>query len=118
MFRKGDALLPGITGTTLPYITQMDNDGRVVFDTFLGGAGVAASNDFSLWLYAPGAGSTLLVREGDPAPGTIGGTFNNSLNDWQPGMGAASFTRSGKYLFSAELMNGDVLPGFNERAVY
>jgi hypothetical protein len=64
----------------------MDNNGRVLYDVTLSGAGVTAANDSSLWFYTPGSGSTLLVREGDPAPGTSGATFGNLQDSWYPGL--------------------------------
>ena len=56
------------------YAAMMDGSGRVLYSLNLAGAGVGPANDASLWLYTPGSGNTLLVREGESAPGTAGAT--------------------------------------------
>ena len=60
----------------------------------------------------------MLLREGASAPGTAGATFNNAADNWQAGLSPSTFTRSGKYLFTSELLNGDAVPGVNDRALY
>jgi hypothetical protein len=116
--RLGDPVLPGVTAVGMGSIQQMDNNGRVLYDVTLAGAGVTAANDRSLWFYTPGSGSTLLVREGSPAPGTAGATFGNPANTWLPGCSPTSLTRGGKYEFASDLTGGDVTPGFNDSALY
>jgi hypothetical protein len=85
----------------------------------LSGPGVTSTNNESLWLYTPGSGSQLLVREGNPAPGTTGAAFAN-LGDGTgfPGVSPTSLTRSGRYEFTTNLTGGDVIPGTNDRALY
>ena len=51
----------------------VDGAGRVAFATTLAGAGVTSSNDTALWLTDGAGGLSLVVREGDPAPGTGAG---------------------------------------------
>ena len=117
--RLGDAVLPGpVRAAGMGTIQQMDSNGRVLYDVTLSGAGVTAANDSSLWFYTPGAGSTLLVREGDPAPGTSGATFGNLQDNWYPGCSPTSLTRSGKYEMAVDLKGGDVTYGVNDRALY
>jgi len=119
--RRGDTVLPGPTTITdlAQYILQMDNDGRVLYDVVLGGPGATAASDRSVWYYTPGSGSKLLVREGDPAPGTAGATFNNPDNSqWFVNVSQYTLTRSGLYSFTADLMGGDVTPGINDNAFY
>mgnify|MGYP003694368077 CR=1 FL=1 len=89
-----------------------------MYDLPLAGAGVTTANNDSIWLYTPGSGSQLLVREGDPAPGTAGATFVNTNTAWFPGISPTSLTRSGRYEFTTGLTGGDVTPGVNERALY
>ena len=117
--RIGDTVLTGpVTAAGLGYVQHLDNTGRVLYDLPLAGSGVTPANDNSLWFYTPGSGSTLLLREGDPAPGTAGATFGNSLNSWIPGVSQTSLTRSGKYEFVSDLVGGDAVPGANDRALY
>ena len=119
LLRLGDTVLPGpVKAAGAGTIQQMDNDGRVLYDVILTGAGVTAANDRSLWFYTPGSGSTLLAREGDPAPGTAGATFGNPANNWYPGCSPTSLTRSGKYEMAVDLKGGDVIPGLNDKALY
>jgi len=117
--RRGQTMLPGpVTASAFSGQITLDNNGRFIYNLQLGGAGVTAANDESLWLYTPGSGNTLVVRESDPAPGTAGGTFNNAANDWLPAMSTNSFTRSGKYAFVSSMLGGNVVPGVNDQAIY
>jgi hypothetical protein len=111
--RRGATMLPGpVTASAFGGRMQMDNNGRIIYDLLLAGAGVTAANDASIWLYTPGSGNTLLVREGDPAPGTVGATLTG-----HPSMSGNSFTRGGKYSFVSDLAGGDVT-SLNSSAVY
>jgi hypothetical protein len=47
--------------------------GQVAFATTLAGAGVTSGNDTALWLTDGAGGLSLVIREGDPAPGTGAG---------------------------------------------
>ena len=117
--RLGDTVLPGpVKVSGIGYVQQMDNDGRVIYDAQLSGTGVTGANNYSLWFYTPGSGSTLLLREGDPAPGTAGAVFGNPANNWYPGMSSTALTRNGKYEFTSDLIGGDVIPGLNDRALF
>jgi hypothetical protein len=119
MRRQGDTVLPGpVTAAALGFGTQLDNDGRVLYNLTLAGAGVTAANNSSLWLYTPGSGHTLLAREGDPAPGTAGANFADSVDIAFPGVSPTSLTRSGRYEFTTSLVGGDAIPGFNDTALY
>src|SRR5262249_38506762 len=116
MLRLGDTMLPGTTFAGGASLVQMDNSGHVLFDAILAGSGVTAANDESLWLYTPGVGRTMLVREGDSAPGTAGATFNTPVGPWQALVAPTSFMRNSNYLLTTQLMNGDVVPGVNDQA--
>jgi hypothetical protein len=116
--RLSDTMMPGVIAAGIGGVVQMDNDGRVLFDVTLQGVGTTVSNDWSLWYYVPGVGRTMLFREGDPAPGTAGATFNNAFNNWTAVISGNGFTRNGKFVFTADLMNGDTVTGVNDRALY
>jgi hypothetical protein len=116
--RLSDTMMPGVIAAGIGGLIQMDNDGRVLFDVTLRGTGTTVANDWSLWHYVPGVGRTMLLREGDPAPGTVGATFNNAQNNWSAVLAGNGFTRNGKFVFTAQLMNGDTVPGVNDQAVY
>jgi hypothetical protein len=118
LLRLGDTMMPGVIAAGISNIMQMDNDGRTLFDVTLSGSGVTSANDWSLWRDVPGVGRTMILREGDPAPGTAGCTFNNAQNNWVATIGANGLTRNGKFVFAPELANGDAVPGVNDQAVY
>ena len=120
--RKGDTVLGGAVIGALGFISQMNESGQVLHDETLsltlGTTPATTANDKALFVYTPGSGNALVAREGDPAPGTVGATFNNSLNTWSVGAGSCSFNSSGETIFQADLMNGDVVAGVNDRATY
>jgi hypothetical protein len=117
--RNGQTMLAGpATAAAFSGQVLMDNNGRLLYNLQLAGAGVTAANDQSLWLFTPGSGNTLVLREGDPAPGTAGGTFSNGAGDWRPDMTANGFTRNGKYSFVADISGGNATPGVNDRVIY
>ncbi|MBK7878343.1 MAG: hypothetical protein IPJ77_22030 [Planctomycetes bacterium] len=111
------------TFTTLSALMEMNDAGELLYDvtfsTTQGAPAATVANDRALMVHTPGAGSAVLVREGDVAPGTGGGTFNAITGDaWAPGIAVNSWTRSGKTLFATELRGGLVSPGVDDRAVY
>ena len=68
--RKGDIVLPGpVTASTFNNQLLLNSNGQVLYNLKLAGTGVTTANDASLWLYTPGSGNRLLVREGRLAPG-------------------------------------------------
>jgi hypothetical protein len=123
VIRKGD-MLPGgqIVSATGGFLQQINDAGQIVHDvtlsTTLGTNPAMASNDRLLFIYTPGMGNTPVVREGDPAPGTVGATFNVTSNSWFINMPASGFNNSGEGLMIADLLGGDVVTGVNDRAVY
>ncbi|MFO1008820.1 MAG: choice-of-anchor tandem repeat NxxGxxAF-containing protein [Planctomycetota bacterium] len=120
--RKGDTVLGGAVISALGSVSQMNDSGQVLHDetlsTTLGSTPATTANDKTLWVYTPGSGNALLLREGDPAPGTAGATFNNASNSWSVSTGSNAFTSNGDMILNAELYNGDVVAGQNDRAVY
>ena len=120
VYRKGDTVLPGpvTAGASGTGFNLLDSNGRVLYSLKLAGAGVSTSNDSSLWVYSPGSGSALLVREGQGAPGTAGATFNSSFDTWDPTVPPGGINASGQYLLNATLQGGDVVGGTNDLALY
>ncbi|MCC7013315.1 MAG: hypothetical protein IT454_12190 [Planctomycetes bacterium] len=120
--RKGDVVLGGAIISALGFVSQMNDSGQVLHDetlsTTLGTSPATAANDKTLWIYTPGVGNTLLVREGDAAPGTIGATFNVSSNSWFVNVGANCFNSSGEALMVASMMGGDVVGTTNDTAIF
>ncbi|MCA9245097.1 MAG: PEP-CTERM sorting domain-containing protein, partial [Phycisphaerales bacterium] len=118
MVRKGDVVLgTGEPATALGFVSQMDNAGRVLFDLTLGGPATTA-NDKALFIHTPGSGNSMLLREGDSAPGTVGATFGTATGSLSFTAGANDFTRNGKTLMAIDLTGGDVVAGVNDRAIY
>lgn len=60
------------TGSVVRSVGYSDS-GQVIFHSKLAGAGVDDTNDEGVW-WGPAAGLSLLIREGDHAPGTPAGT--------------------------------------------
>ncbi|MCA9294241.1 MAG: hypothetical protein KDA20_10545 [Phycisphaerales bacterium] len=74
--------LTGVAGEAIDEITSVSNgpslsNGRLAFHARIRGA--SSLNDYATWLWEPGAGLTMLVREGDPVPGGLSATFANNL---------------------------------------
>ncbi len=118
--------IPGVeiatTSLSLGSIGQMNDTGRLLYQltlsTTAGANPATPSNDTVLMVHTPGAGSTVLLREGDVVPGTAGATFNAAMGDgWTPGIGPNAWTRLGETIFKTELVGGDVMPGANDLAV-
>jgi hypothetical protein len=117
--RRGATMLPGpVTAAAFSGQLQLDNNGRILYNLRLAGAGVTTANDESIWLYTPGSGNTLLLREGDPAPGTVGAILSTNASLTTPQMSVNSFTRSGKYSVLSVLDGGDVNPDVNDSAIF
>jgi hypothetical protein len=117
--RKGDTVLPGpVTASAFSGQLLMNSSGQVLYNLTLAGTGVTAANNASLALYTPGSGNTVLVREGQLAPGTAGATFNNSFDTWVPTVPVNGFNNSGQYVMTAHLQGGDVVDGVNDEALY
>lgn len=120
--RKGDVVLGGAVISSLGFISQINASGQVLHDeqlsTTLGTLPATAANDRTLWLWTPGVGNTLLVREGDPAPGTSGGTFSVASNSWFVNVTSNCFNNAGQALMVASLSGGDVVGTTNDVGLY
>src|SRR5690606_3306384 len=123
VIRKGDA---GPTGTVIAslggFLQQISDAGQIVHDvtlsTTLGGTPATAADDKVLYIYTPGTGNTQILREGDAAPGTTGATFNVASNSWFINVPPNGFNQAGEFMMHADLLNGDVVAGVNDRAIY
>jgi hypothetical protein len=118
------------TASSIGFVTQMNNSNELLYDVKLsqtqGTPPATPANDQALLVFTPGAGSQKLVREGDVAPGTFdpgsmtSATFNSiaPADTWSPGQSGNCWNRNGQTLFSSELRGGDVMSGFNDRALF
>src|SRR5262245_3196726 len=112
--RKGDTMLPGpVTAAAFSGMNgmffgnnQMAGD-KIIYNLWLSGAGVTTTNDESLWLYTPGAGNALLLREGDAAPGTAGAVFSGGSEIPAFQLGPSSVAGNGRFAFYTSLALGD-----------
>jgi hypothetical protein len=100
---RRDDPAPGVSGARLNAIysagVQLDDSGRVAFQSTLVGAGIGASNDSGIWTGLPGS-LVLVAREGDVAPGAGGQTFGNMIGS------GLSMNASGQVLFLNGLSGG------------
>ena len=122
MQRKGDVVLGGAVISALGFVSQMNPSGQVLHDetlsTTLGLVPATAANDRTLWIYTPGVGNQLVVREGDVAPGTSGGIFGLPSNSWFVNVGPNCFNASGNTVIAADLSGGDCVTGINDRGLF
>jgi hypothetical protein len=120
--RKGDTVFGGAVVSALGFVSQMNDLGWILHDftlsTTLGSTPATAANDRALWMWIPGSSPLPIVREGDPAPGTAGGTFGVASNSWFVNVGPNCFNRAGNCVFTADLTGGDASAGINDRAIY
>ncbi len=120
--RKGDTVLGGAVISSPGFVGQINSVGQVLHDevlsTTLGSMPANAGNNATLWIYRPGVGNSLVVREGDPAPGTVGATFSAPSNQWVVNVGPCAFNNNGETAIYANLLNGDAIPGVNDAAIY
>jgi hypothetical protein len=133
--RRSDpvAAIPGVfandTSATLSNFQQMNNAGHLLYDLLLsqtqGTPAATPTSDYAVMVFTPGAGSQVLVREGDTAPGTFtpstmtSATFNAiSGSSWSPGIGVNGWTRNDETIFTSDLVGGDVIPSVTDRAVF
>jgi hypothetical protein len=67
----------GVLFDLFPSFPRIESSGVAAFRATLRGAGVTSANAAGIWVGTPGA-VELLVRQGDPAPGTGGAMFGRS----------------------------------------
>jgi len=122
--RKGDTMLPGpvkaagfsLYGNSFFGNNQMAGD-RILYNLILSGAGVTTANEESLWLYTPGSGNALLLREGDPAPGTAGAVFGGGSQIDAFELPPSPVTANGRFIFYTGLAGGGTTEA-NDGALY
>ncbi len=99
--RRGDPA-PGVVGGFFDAINnsslQLNNAGTIAFQSSMTGSPLA-SDDTGIWIGTPG-NWTLVVREGDVAPGTGGSTFGSTTGQIMRMNGA------GQLLFNNSLLGG------------
>jgi len=116
--RAGDqapGLPSGITlnsttgGSGLTSICRISPAGHALFVSSIWNGGVTSSNDTALFAGQLG-NLTVLAREGDPAPGTVGATFSTNFASTTTFVttGALGANASGQYLIKSLLAGGDV----------
>ncbi len=120
MLREGDSL-GGETISSLGFtLTRLNAAGQVLHDQRFSTA--SAADDQTVLLYTPGVGNTIYLREGSPAPGTLGATFNNSSSNWSTTnsqqTGSSNFNSSAQFIVSLQLLGGDAALGVNDMALY
>ncbi len=103
----------GVNYNNIGFITQPNASALFMYDSTLAGAGVTTANDSALFVHTPGAGSTLIAREGQVAPGSAGATFSGAYT--APGV---TFNNSGTVLFQTNLAGGDVVGTTNDSAIF
>jgi hypothetical protein len=123
MIREGDLLNGGTVGVgSLGGLSpQIDATGRVIvvqnLSTTLGSNPATTANDETIMLYTPGFGTSILMREGDPAPGS-GGTLYGTISA-SSGWSSSGLSRTnGHVLFSGNLTGGDVVVPTSDRALF
>ncbi len=84
-----------------------DQSGRIALLANLAGSGVELRNDEAIFVERPQVGLTLLVREGDPAPGLPGAALANQvgLNSFQE-LQAIQRNSRGAVVFGTEVTGG------------
>src|SRR5262249_44923752 len=123
MMIRGADPAPGLSGITLNSASsqgigtayRMSPDGRTFWGSTLSGAGGTTANDTAVFGgFASGLG--LIVREGDPAPGTAGAVFGGTFSS--PSAQTTAINRNGNVLFQGTLLGGDVVGTTNNTAWY
>lgn len=105
---------PGIPGSRFfpPADVRMNRppmgaSGAMAFDALIEGDGITESNDSGIWAIRSAVDTTLrlVVREGDPAPGTQGAFFG-PLGPRSVGPPGITVSATGAVVFGARLVDG------------
>ena len=100
--RQGDRA-PGIDGVNLLASFEnilFNNLGQIAFIDQLSGADFG--NNRAIWLEGPGTGLSLIAREGDPAPGSAGASFDDFANTFGS-VDVLAINNSGQVAFRSNL---------------
>jgi hypothetical protein len=80
--RKGDPAPGTAAGVSFSgfFDPVLNGGGQTAFTGFLTGSGVTSANNEGIWSEGGGSGLALVVRKGDPAPGTAAGVTFGGLH--------------------------------------
>lgn len=111
------------TSATLSSFAQMNDAGELFYEIALsttqGTPAATVDTDRAYLVHTPGAGSQLLVRESDVAPGTAGAQFRALTGSaWSIGIGANAWTSTSLTAFTSTLVGGDVSGTANDSAIF
>ncbi len=114
LVRCGDPV-PGIPGATiigngLGGSPRLAANGLALWECKFSGTGVTAANDTAMFEGTPG-NYVLVVREGDPAPGTTGATYSGDMNN--PSQQQVVQLKNGRLLFGSNVTGGDTTTNNN-----
>ncbi|MEZ6038584.1 MAG: hypothetical protein R3F29_13970 [Planctomycetota bacterium] len=85
----GETFVP-VSGNNMSWSSQINENGQILIDGKLGGT-ATSSNDSFYGVYNPGGGVTIVMREGDQAPGfPAGTTLASGMGHSQGGWGASA----------------------------
>ena len=122
ILREGDASVGGTVIQSLGFVSQTNEGGMVVLDArlsqTLGTSPASDLDDQILVIHVEGFGNTVVLREGDIAPGTAGGVFGKPGGSWFVNTGANTFNAFGEFAMIADITGGDVVANVNDRAIY
>lgn len=121
--RRGDTVVLG-TGShiigTLGFNCPTNQIGQVLHDetlsTTLGTPPAAVNANSCVFIYSPGSGNALLVREGDVAPGCGGAVYGNATGSSGPGV-VQGFGLAGAG-WTSSLTGTGVTVGVNDQAIF
>jgi hypothetical protein len=114
----GDAVI-----SALGFISQINGSGQVLHESTLLQSPsttppTTAANDKALFVYSPGFGDSLRVREGDVAPGTTNATFGRPSASWSPSVGVNAFNALAQFVLNADLVGGDAVVDVNDKGTW
>lgn len=129
LVRKGDVMPGGggfvmnsITNATSPYFAKLNAAGQVlwegIYNSSVGSPLPTGTTNQVLYLSTVGGNHTLVAREGDPAPGLVGGEVygaSSGASVW--GVTGTSLDAHGNVLFRSDLRGG-ATSADNDSAVF
>ena len=122
ILREGDASVGGTVIQSLGFVSQTNEGGMVVLDATLsqtlGTSPATDLDDKIVVIHVEGFGNTVVLREGDIAPGTAGGVFGKPGGSWFVNTGVNTFNAFGEFAMIADITGGDVIANVNDRAIY
>lgn len=84
-----DGPVPGVAGAAFltPERPRLNSFGEVLFEGWISGGGATTTSDTGYWRFDPPGGTSLVVREGDAAPGFPAGVVYGNFT-WAPSLNA------------------------------